>query len=151
MELDHLDEAYERADEVAGFYEKSSGVSALLAAIPDAAVGKRQTLPPSAGSPVSLYRLFTGQRGETAARLAGAIAGGRATDSISLARAARVGTNTANKVTSIYLGPIIRDRGEHDPELPMTLGAVYRWCGVHSHYLVSWCRRNGHAAVLRPD
>ena len=32
----------------------------------------------------------------------------------------------------------------------MTLPAIYRWCGLHAHYLISWCRRNGHDDVVRP-
>lgn len=150
MERDHLDEALLRSSELAGFYSKSAGVPALLAAIAPAATGRRPQLEPPPATPPPLYRLFQRQRGETAARLAGAIAAGRATDAVSLARAARVGLNTANKVASVYIGPIMLERGEHDPELPLTATAIYRWCGVHAHYLLSWCRRNGHDDVLAP-
>ncbi|WP_433684032.1 response regulator [Nocardia sp. CA-119907] len=151
MERDHLDEALLRASELAGFYSKSTGVPALLEAIPPAATGRRPQLEPPPATPPPLYQLFQGQRGETAARLAGAIAAGRATDAGSLARAARVGLNTANKVASVYIGPIVLERGEHDAELPLTANAIYRWCGVHAHYLLSWCRRNGHGDVLTSD
>ncbi|WP_024802831.1 hypothetical protein [Nocardia sp. BMG51109] len=148
MENDLLDEARLRP-EVVGVFVKASGVNPLLNALQTAAVGERQQgdvryrVPP-------LYVLFDGQKGSTSGRLAGAIAAGRASDAPTLARAASVGLNTANKVTSHYLGPIIVQRHEHDPRLPMTLGAVYRWCGLHARYLTSWCRRNGHADVLRP-
>ncbi|WP_043725573.1 response regulator [Nocardia asiatica] len=149
MEQDLLDEARLRP-EVAGVYAKSSGVEALLSAIQAAAVGAKAGVDAAPASSTPLYSFFSGQRGSTAGRLAGAIAAGRASDAPSLARAARVGVNTANKVTSTYLGPIIVQRGEHETGLPMTLGAVYRWCGLHARYLTSWCRRNGHADVLRP-
>ncbi|MCC3313686.1 hypothetical protein [Nocardia africana] len=150
MERDLVDEARLRP-EVAGVFAKSSGVPALLDVISAVAIGRRlpDATPPD--GPPPLYELFDSQRGATAARLAGAIAAGRATDALSLARAAQVGTNTANKVTSTYIGPIIKQRNEHDPTLPLTLGSVYRWCGLHARYLVSWCRRNGHSDVLRPE
>lgn len=150
MELDLLDEAARR-DEVVGTVAKSDGFAVLVDALRTAALGRRvPSSVPTAGRP-SLHELFTGQRGQTAGRLAGAIAASRATDSASLARVAKVSPNTANKVTSLYLGPIITRRGEHDPDLPLTQAAVYRWCGLHARYLVSWCRRNGHLDVLSPE
>lgn len=148
MEHDHLDEARLRPAEAVGIYLKSSGVPPLLDAIREAAVGRRSDLKPLF-RPRSLYEFFGDRRGTTAGRLAGAIAAGRASDTSTLATAARVGINTANKVTSAYLGPIIEQRGEHDPDLPMTVGVVYRWCGLHARYIVSWCRRNGHEDVLQ--
>jgi hypothetical protein len=39
---------------------------------------------------------------------------------------------------------LIRERGEHSPALKMTPEAVYRWCGEHAAYILSWCRRHGH-------
>jgi hypothetical protein len=150
METDLLDEARLRP-EISGIYEKATGVGALLDAINSAAIGgKYQRVADSSGVQ-PLYELFKGPRGTTAGRLAGAIAAGRASDSPSLARVAAVGVNTANKVTTSYLGPIMRQRGEHNPDLPLTLGSVYRWCGLHARYLMSWCRRNGHGDVLDPE
>lgn len=151
LEQDHWEEARLRPTEAVAFYEKSTGIETLIAAIRSAAEGRPVAALPRTAGPRPLYELFVGQRGTTAGRLAGAIAAGRATDAGSLARSAQVGVNTANKITSTYLGPIIQQRGEHDPELPMTLGAVYRWCGLHARYLISWCRRNGHGDVLRPE
>ncbi|QDP78465.1 response regulator [Nocardia otitidiscaviarum] len=148
MEQDHLDEA-RLSPAVVGVFEKSAGVDVLLAMIRTAAVAPRRGGSPTPGGPRSLYECFQSKRGATAGRMAGAIAAGRATDASSLAHAAGVGRNTANKITNVYLGPIIRERAEHDPALPLTLGAVYRWCGLHSRYLVSWCRRNGYPEVLR--
>ncbi len=150
MERDHLDEARLRP-EVAGVYEKTSGVEALLAAVRAAAVGDPAERATPSASPKPLCQSFTGQRGITAARLAGAIAAGRSSDGPSLSRAAHSGINTANKVARVYLGPIIEERGELEPGLKMTSEAVYRWCGLHARYLVSWCRRNGHGDVLRPE
>ena len=108
---------------------------ALLGATKAAALGRREPLRPS--GPPSLYELFRGRKGDTAGRLAGAIAAGRASDNATLGLAAHVALHTANKVTTHYLGPIIEKREEHDPTLPMTLPAIYRWCGLHAHYLIS--------------
>jgi len=78
--------------------------------------------------------------------LAGAIASGRAVNHETLASSAHVGYDTAAKLVD-YLGPLIRDRGEHSPELKMTPEVVYRWCGEHARYILSWCRRNGHSDI----
>lgn len=151
MERDLVDEALLRP-EIAGIFPKSSGFDALLRSIETVAVGEPLPAPDGSDlSPLTLYEMFRTGRGATAARMAGAIAAGRATDSNTLLRVTNVGRNTANKVTNQYIGPIIVARGEHDPELPLTLGAVYRWCGLHTRYLISWCRRNGHSDVLRPE
>lgn len=147
MERDHLDEARLRP-EVSGVVAKSDGLMPLMTAIRAVAFGQRLPDTHIDRPRVPLYELFVGQRGHTAGRLAGAIASGAASDNASLARAAKVSPNTANKVTSHYLGPIIERRGEHDERLPMTQSAVYRWCGLHARYIVSWCRRHGHADVL---
>lgn len=148
MEHDLLDEARLRP-EVFSVFHKATGTDDLPVLIRDAAIGKRRNGSAVTSRDKPLYELFRGRRGETAARMAGAIAAGRATDGASLAVAAGVALNTATKVTTHYLGPIIQERGEHDPHLPMTLAAVYRWCGLHSRYIVSWCRRHGHADVLQ--
>jgi len=78
--------------------------------------------------------------------LAGAIASGRAVNHETLASAAHVGYDTAAKLVD-YLGPLIKDRGEHGPGLKMTPEVVYRWCGEHARYILSWCRRNGHEDI----
>ncbi|ANY25552.1 response regulator transcription factor [Gordonia terrae] len=149
MEQDHLDEARLR-DEVVGIIARSDGFATLVGVVRSVAHG--QGLPDKTpdGPRPPLYELFTGRRGHTAGRLAGAIASGSASDNSSLARVATVSPNTANKVTSHYLGPIIVERGEHEASLPMTQAAVYRWCGLHARYLISWCRRHGHSDVLGP-
>jgi hypothetical protein len=149
MEHDLLEEARLRP-EVFSVFHKAAGTDELPTLIRDAAIGRRRHGAAVASRTAPLYELFTGRRGETAGRMAGAIAAGRASDGASLAAAAGVALNTAMKVTTHYLGPIIIERGEHDPCLPMTLPAVYRWCGMHSRYLTSWCRRNGHGDVLVP-
>lgn len=148
MEIDHLDEARLRP-EVFGVIPKADGLKAIVDGLRAAALGKRLP-PPPAPTPrrTPLFELFSDRRGETAGRLAGAIAAGRATDNASLARVAKVSPSTANKVTSHYLGPLMLERREHDDTLPLTQGAVYRWCGLHARYLTSWCRRNGHLDVL---
>lgn len=150
IERDHLDEAVEQP-EVAGVYRKATGPGPLIAAIDIAVGGGMLTGPDFApgSSPADIPRIhsyFGKGRGATAARLAGAIASGRAVNHETLASAAHVGYDTAAKLVD-YLGPLIRDRGEHSPELKMTPEVVYRWCGEHARYILSWCRRNGYADI----
>ncbi|MEW1734851.1 response regulator [Nocardia beijingensis] len=148
MEWDHLDEAYHRADEIAGVHEKAAGISALLSALRQVADGKHlPRRPPPNGIP-SLYELFTGREGEIAGRLAGAIAAGHTWDPTSLAAAANVDLDAARSIADGRLGWIIARRGESDSRGELTPAVVYRWCGIHARYLVSWCRRNGHTGVL---
>ncbi|GAB26415.1 hypothetical protein GOPIP_097_00240 [Gordonia polyisoprenivorans NBRC 16320 = JCM 10675] len=147
MEADLIEEA-RRREEVVGVVAKSDGFAAFADAISVAALGRRLPQTPAANRRPSLYELFTGRRGQTAGRMAGAIAAGHVSDTATLARVAKVSPNTANKITSHYIGPMIVRRGEHDEDLPMTQASVYRWCGLHARYLMSWCRRNGHADVL---
>ncbi len=146
IERDHLDEAIEQP-EVVGIYRKATGPQPLVEAVDIAVRGGNLTEPrfPAGGSPPDIPRIHTyfGKgKGLTAARLAGAIASGRAVNHESLASSAHVGYDTAAKIVD-YLGPLIRDRGEHSPELKMTPEVVYRWCGEHARYILSWCRRHG--------
>ncbi len=148
VERDHQDEAARR-DGVAGIVRKAGGVAAVVPALRLVAAGRTLAPLPEPAARPTLHEYFgTGRRGETAARMAGAIASGRAVNHDTLAAAASCSRNTAVKVADKYLGPLIRDRAEHPPEVPLTTQVVYRWCGEHSRYLVSWCRRNGHADVL---
>jgi CheY-like chemotaxis protein len=150
IERDHLDEAVEQP-EVVGVYRKSTGPAFLVQAIDIAVQGGVLTPPlfPRSSSPPHIPRIHTyfGKgRGSTAGRLAGAIASGRAVNHETLASTAHVGYDTAAKIVD-YLGPLIRDRGEHPDDLKMTPEVVYRWCGEHARYILSWCRRHGHADI----
>ena len=150
VERDHLDEAAAR-DGVAGIVPKAIGVAGLAPALRQVAAGHQLTPTVRPASQPTIHHYFgQGQRGETAGRMAGAIAAGRASNHDTLAAAARCSRNTATKIADKYLGPLIRERAEHHPDVPLTTQAVYRWCGEHSRYLVSWCRRYGHADVLGP-
>ena len=93
-----------------------------------------------------IHAYFKKGKGATAARLAGAIASGRAVNHDTLASTAHVGYDTAAKIVD-YLGPLIRARREHDQELKMTPEVVYRWCGEHAAYILSWCRRHGYSDI----
>ena len=150
IERDHLDEAVEQP-EVAGIYRKATGPQPLIEAVGIAVRGGSLAGPqfPRGDSPPDIPRIhayFGKGKGVDRRRLAGAIASGRAVNHETLASAAHVGYDTAAKLVD-YLGPLIRDRQEHDPDLKMTPEVVYRWCGEHARYIVSWCRRNGHEDV----
>jgi hypothetical protein len=147
IERDHLDEAVEQP-EVVGIYRKAMGPQPLIEAVEVAVRGGSLMGShfPRGDSPHGvprIHRYFSRGKGVTAARLAGAIASGRAVNHESLASSAHVGYDTAAKLVD-YLGPLIRERGEHGPELKMTPEVIYRWCGEHARYILSWCRRNGH-------
>jgi CheY-like chemotaxis protein len=150
LERDHLDEAVEQP-EVVGIYRKATGPQPLMAAI-DIAVGGGRLAPsrfPPGSSPPEIPRIhsyFGRGKGATAARLAAAIASGRAVNHETLASSAHVGYDTAAKLVD-YLGPLIRERGEHSPALKMTPEVAYRWCGEHARYILSWCRRHGYDDV----
>jgi CheY-like chemotaxis protein len=146
IERDHLDEAVEQ-DEVAGIVRKAAGPGPLFEAVRIAAAGRK--LPTSqfapGDSPAGVPRIhnyFNKGRGTTAARMACAIASGRAVSHETMAQAAMVGHGTATRLVD-YLGPLIMGRGEHSSELRMTPEAVYRWCGEHARYILSWSRRHG--------
>jgi CheY-like chemotaxis protein len=150
IERDHLDEAVEQP-EVVGIYRKAMGPQLLIQAVDIAIRGGNLTGPqfPADGSPPDIpriHRYFSKGKGMTAARLAGAIASGRAVNHETLASSAHVGYDTAAKLVD-YLGPLIRDRGEHSRELKMTPEVAYRWCGEHARYILSWCRRNGYDEI----
>jgi len=149
-ERDHLDEAVEQP-EVAGIYRKATGPAPLIEAIDIAVSGGRLDVSrfPPGNSPPDIMRIhayFKKGRGTTAARLAGAIASGRAVNHDTLASSAHVGYDTAAKIVD-YLGPLIKGRREHNQELKMTPEVVYRWCGEHTSYILSWCRRNGYSDI----
>jgi CheY-like chemotaxis protein len=150
LERDHLDEAVEQP-EVVGIYRKATGPQPLIEAIDIAVRGGSLPSPqfPPGGSPPDIPRIhsyFGKGKGTTAARLAGAIASGRAVNHETLATTAHVGYDTAAKLVD-YLGPLIRDRREHSDELKMTPEVVYRWCGEHARYILSWCRRHGYGDI----
>lgn len=146
IESDHLDEALARTG-VAGVVRKASGLDEIVPALRQVAAG-RVLAKTSSPSPSTIYEYFLTRRGETAARMAGAIAARQASDYDTLATVAKCSKNTASKIVNTYLGPLILERNEHPEHVPLTVQSVYRWCGEHSRYLVSWCRRNGHADVL---
>jgi len=150
IERDHLDEAVEQP-EVVGIYRKATGPQPLVEAVDIAVRGGNLTgsqFSPDDSPPdiPRIHTYFSRGKGATAARLAGAIASGRAVNHETLASSAHVGYDTAAKLVD-YLGPLIRDRHEHSPELKMTPEVVYRWCGEHARYILSWCRRNGHEDI----
>jgi CheY-like chemotaxis protein len=152
-ERDFRDEAFEQP-EVAGIIPKGEVSDLLIEAIEVASHGGTLHRPEHSwcDSPPGVPRIhayFGHGKGVTAARLAGAIASRRAVNHVTLARAAAVSYDTAAKIVE-YLGPLIKGRDEHPADLKMTPEVIYRWCGEHSCYILSWCRRNGHPDFAAP-
>jgi CheY-like chemotaxis protein len=143
-ERDHLEEVSAH-DEVRAIHPKASGPQALFGIVRQVAGGAAGPPPdPPPGPHIHTY--FAQGRGRTAARMAGAIASGRAVSHTTLAETANIRYDTAAKIGREYLGDLIWRRGEHtEPSVPATV--VYRWCGEHARYILSWCRRHGHADV----
>src|SRR6266516_6660604 len=95
LERDHLDEAVEQP-EVVGIYRKATGPQPLVEAIDIAASGGRlevSRFPPGSSPPdiMRIHAYFKKGKGATAARMAGAIASGRAVNHETLASTAHVG------------------------------------------------------------
>ena len=89
MEEDHLAEARLRSD-VSGVVAKSDGLQVFMDSLKSVALGQHLNLSVAKSPRPSLFELFDGRRGTTAARLAGAIASGNAADNATLAAAAKV-------------------------------------------------------------
>ena len=120
LERDHLDEAVEQP-EVVGIYRKATGPQPLVEAIDIAVRGGSLPSPqfPPGGSPPDIPRIhsyFGKGKGTTAARLAGAIASGRAVNHETLATTAHVGYDTAAKLARGRL-PMVRRACAVHPEL----------------------------------
>ncbi len=143
-ERDHLEEVVAH-EEVRGIYQKSAGPQVLFDVVREVAAGATLARPELPAIP-PIHAYFAHGRGRTAGRMAGAIASGRAVSHATLAATANVRYDTAAKIGREYLGDLIWRRGEHvEPAVPASV--VYRWCGEHARYILSWCRRHGHADV----
>ena len=153
FEEDHLRESSdpERFPEVKATIYKSAGLPAVTTAVEAVVTGRPPPTAPALKPKPPLHRYFSKGRGLTASRLAAAVASGRAANYDALASVASVAPDTANKLVS-YLAPIILAREEAPASEPVTQAAVYRWCGEHARYLLSWERRNnpaGHSVISR--
>src|SRR5215471_9776451 len=102
VERDHLDEAVEQP-EVVGIYRKATGPQPLIDGVDIAVRGGNLTgsqFSPDDSPPdiPRIHTYFGRGKGSTAARLAGAIASGRAVNHETLASSAHVGYDTAAKL-----------------------------------------------------
>jgi hypothetical protein len=52
-----------------------------------------------------------------------------------------VSTSTVEKSPSLFR-EILAPRGEVNQSGDIGQAAVFRWCGEHAHYILSWCRRH---------
>jgi hypothetical protein len=147
IEVDHLTEALDTTEfpEVMGVLQKAAGLSTLVNAVRIAARGD---MLPVRDFPTginlkepTIHGYFKRGRGRTAGHLAAAVASGGAQEYRELATTAQVPLDTANKVHQ-YLRKLILDRNEYPSVGELTKPAVYRWCGEHARYLLSWSRRH---------
>jgi DNA-binding NarL/FixJ family response regulator len=77
------------------------------------------------------------------ARAAGVIAAGYGLHYNELASAMSLSTSTVEKMLKLFR-TCLSERGEMSADGDLSQAAVFRWCGEHAHFILSWCRR--HAA-----
>jgi DNA-binding NarL/FixJ family response regulator len=75
------------------------------------------------------------------ARVAGAIAAGHGASYAEIARVLGVSTSTVEKSPALFR-EVMAPRGEVGPDGDVGQAAIFRWCGEHAHYILSWCRRH---------
>ncbi len=133
---------HDRYPEIAGLVDKPSGLAPLPLNVEAAALGRPLPGPYIEVPPKtpSLHDYFSRGRGRTAGILAAAVASGRAATYHDLAALAQVAPDTANKLVG-YLAPLLRAREDVPADSSITQAVVYRWCGEHARYLMSWARR----------
>jgi DNA-binding NarL/FixJ family response regulator len=75
------------------------------------------------------------------ARVAGAIAAGHGSSYAEVARVLGVSTSTVEKSPALFR-EVMAPRGEVGPDGDVGQAGIFRWCGEHAHYILSWCRRH---------
>ncbi|MDP1803725.1 MAG: hypothetical protein Q8K72_01025 [Acidimicrobiales bacterium] len=79
---------------------------------------------------------------ELASHVAGAIASGRAHDWADVANLTGYSLHSVQKASELF-GDALYQMGEVDDATRVRQATIFRWCGEHSRYILSWCRRNG--------
>lgn len=80
------------------------------------------------------------------ARVAGAIAAGHGPRWSDIAEVLSMSASNAEKSSDLFRDMLLA-RGEIGATGDLDKAAVFRWCGEHAHFILSWCRR--HAARHR--
>ena len=149
-ERDHLDEAVEQP-EVVGIYRKATGPAPLIESIDIAVSGGSMDVsrfPPAIARQISCGFTPISKRVRARPRPGWPGRSRRvARSTMTRSRAPRMSDMTPPPRYVDYLGPLIRARREHNQELKMTPEVIYRWCGEHAAYILSWCRRNGYSDI----
>lgn len=82
------------------------------------------------------------ERSGRLARLAGAIAAGCAGSYAGIAERLNISTANAARAPELFR-PMLQARGELPADEPqLSQASIFRWCGQHAHYILSWCRRH---------
>jgi DNA-binding NarL/FixJ family response regulator len=152
QEWDYLEEAVGH-ELFSGVFVKASGFRALTEAIkrvaegdcywdPNFPLGLEQRL-----QPLTSISAFLSSS-DVIAHVSGAIASGQARDWNQLAKLLSYSVHTVNKTTQRF-ADFLTSRGEVAEPSDVSQAVVFRWCGEHARYIISWCRRNGFTAYRR--
>jgi DNA-binding NarL/FixJ family response regulator len=144
-ERDYIDEAAD-SHRVAGTYHVGLGPDALVRAVRTTLAGGKLTEPDvtaHVGAPgnTRIDHFLRRRKSASLAKVLGVIASGRAADYRAIANITGIPEDTVNK-TPAALQQLLVARGELAPGAVTNAGVLYRWCGLHADYLLSWCRRN---------
>ncbi len=143
FERDYLQEAVHHRL-VAGVLLKAVGFPPLFEAVETVCRGGRywsEELPKYLITPAISVNTFLGSSTLTA-NVAGAIASGQAYDWTDVARLTGYSMHSVHKASDLF-GEALQCMGEVDDARRVKQATVFRWCGEHARYIVSWCRRNG--------
>lgn len=151
LERDHLEEAY-RHPLVRGAVLKAAGVHELVGAIERVATGGlfwSRSLPedirgryPTVGGFLEGHPL--------AAHVAGAIASLRAGDWDEVTGLVPYKYSSVATAPRLF-GDALCAWGEVEDPARVNQAIIFRWCGEHGRYIVSWCRRHGLVKYTRPQ
>ena len=142
-ERDYLFEAIDHPL-VRGVLVKANGLTSLADAIGSVAIGYTFH---SKGLPSDLFdkRLtinrWFGARNQ-AAHVAGAIASGQASTWAEVAEVTPFAQQTIHGAPPLF-GEALCEFGDVDDPADVNQPMIFRWCGEHAQYIVSWCRRHG--------
>jgi CheY-like chemotaxis protein len=141
-EFDLLDEATERGD-FAATVRKSAGPAEALR-IGAAVMNRTPVRLFAPGTPISpspsVHKFLSGR--DLVAHVAGSIASGGVHDFGDIAQATGFARRSVEATTALF-GNALCLRGELSDPQQCKQATVFRWCGEHAHYILSWTRRHG--------
>jgi len=149
-ERDHLDEAYGHRL-VRGAMVKGNGLKVLIESIHGVHDGERVVhpdLPAGLDDPTRLTVDRWLREHDLVAEVAGAVASQQANDWQEVAEVTSFAYATVRGCGFVF-GEALAEFGAVAPGEEVNQAVIFRWCGEHARYIVSWCRRNGYPQFTR--